>query len=179
MEKKQAGVTLVELMIAIIVLSIIAAAGIPAFTAMLETNRRAARLNELVTSIYLARSEAVERGASVTVCPRATSTACASGDDYGSNQAIEWENGWLVAVRLADDSLEVIQDVPAWQDSKAKMRNRIAALNFKANGLLLSGLGTFVYCNKTSDSFAATKIVAVSLTGRPEVRASSESNSCG
>jgi type IV fimbrial biogenesis protein FimT len=88
MNARQAGMTLVELMVALAVAIVLMAIGIPAFQNLQITNRAAAQVNGFVTALNLARAEAVGRGVPVSVCAKSTETDC----DAGGN----WLNGWLV-----------------------------------------------------------------------------------
>jgi type IV fimbrial biogenesis protein FimT len=85
---RHSGFTLVELMITLALVAILATVGVPSFIDFIANNRVIVQTNELVGALNLARSEAVKRGARVTVCRRATDTSC--GDT--------WNNGWLVFV---------------------------------------------------------------------------------
>jgi len=91
--KTQSGFTLIELMVTLAVGIIILAVGVPAFMNMMSSNQAAGYANDLVGAIRLARSEAVKRAASVTICAsNADQTGC-SGND--------WNNGWIV---FSDDN---------------------------------------------------------------------------
>lgn len=83
------GFTLIEVLTAITIASILLGIGIPAFTEVINNGQLAAESNELVTSLSLARSEASKRGIDVSVCPRAGEATCA--DD-----TLNWDSGWLV-----------------------------------------------------------------------------------
>jgi type IV fimbrial biogenesis protein FimT len=87
---RQLGMTLIELMTALLVLAIVLGIGVPAFNNVVATNRMAAAVNELVASIRLARSEAVKQ--------RAHTTLCASTDGAGCNPAAGLRDGWIVFV---------------------------------------------------------------------------------
>jgi type IV fimbrial biogenesis protein FimT len=90
------GFTLVELMITIAIAAIILAIAVPSFTQVIKNNRMAGQINELVSSLNLARSEAVKRGLSVTVCKRnAAGTNC--------NAAGQWGHGWIVFSDVNND----------------------------------------------------------------------------
>ena len=86
------GVTLLELMTAIAVLAVLAAVGVPAFSAIVRNNQIAGQSANLVAAMNLARSEALKRGTRVSVCAAADNDTCAEDGN--------WTNGWIV---FADD----------------------------------------------------------------------------
>jgi type IV fimbrial biogenesis protein FimT len=61
------GFTLLELMVVIAVLAVLVTAGVPGFRDLIQNNRAATQANELVTALYLARSEAIKRSRNVEV----------------------------------------------------------------------------------------------------------------
>lgn len=73
------GFTLVELLITIAVVAITLGIGVPSFQEMTVRNRLMTQTNEILTAINLARSEAVKRNRTVTLCRAddASATACA------------------------------------------------------------------------------------------------------
>ena len=95
--ERQQGFTLVELLITIVVVSILLATAVPSFMQAIKNNRVTGQANSLVVSMQMARSEAVKRGASTTIC-----AANADMDDCsGSN---DWSTGWIVFSDLNGDS---------------------------------------------------------------------------
>jgi len=91
---KRNGFTLVELMVALLVAAAVLGVGIPVFSEFISTHRMADAVNDVTTAISLARTEAVERRANVTICPSAnwdTATpTCANAGGF--------EDGWIVFV---------------------------------------------------------------------------------
>jgi len=88
---KSLGFTLMELMVTLSIAAIVMSIGIPSFNSTLRSNRLTAAANQLVTSLNLARSEAVKRAQPVVV--RKTDA--------------EWESGWQVFVDVDRSSAAV------------------------------------------------------------------------
>jgi len=85
---RQAGFTLIELMVTISVAAIIVMAAIPSFSETISNNRLVTQTNAFTTSLATARSEAIKRGLQVTVCKSANGSACTTAGN--------WEQGWIV-----------------------------------------------------------------------------------
>ncbi|RUA22883.1 prepilin-type N-terminal cleavage/methylation domain-containing protein [Billgrantia gudaonensis] len=58
---RQRGFTLIELLVTIAVIVIMATIAIPGFQRMMATNRLNSGYNEILSGLYLARSEAIKR----------------------------------------------------------------------------------------------------------------------
>jgi type IV fimbrial biogenesis protein FimT len=82
------GFTLLELMFTLTVAGILLGVGVPSFFEIIRNNRAAANINELSTAFAIARSEAIRRGAMVTVCRSSNGTACGAS----------WADGWIAFV---------------------------------------------------------------------------------
>lgn len=90
--KTQTGFTLVELMIVLALAAILLTVGVPSFSTMIQNNRIVTQTNGFVSSLHLARSEAVKRGMPVSICPTADPTSATPTCADSSN----WATGWLV-----------------------------------------------------------------------------------
>lgn len=84
--KTKQGFTLIELMVTLMIAVILITIGIPSFQNIVRNNRTTAIANEMLTALYFARSEAIKRGISVTVCPSADQATCAAN----------WAAGFIV-----------------------------------------------------------------------------------
>lgn len=108
--KRSRGFTLIELMITLALAAIILTLAVPGFQDIIRNNRAATQANELVTALGLARSEAVKRGARVSLCPSTNQATCTGGMD--------WSNGWIVFLDTAanDGAAPVVSGDPirAW-----------------------------------------------------------------
>lgn len=80
------GFTLIELMVAISVVAILLAIGLPSFQGTIRSNRVSTSTNELLAMLSLARTEAIRNTRGASMCPSVDGTAC--------NGA--WGEGWLV-----------------------------------------------------------------------------------
>ena len=186
------GVTLIELMVTVMVLAVVLAAGIPTFADFLRNNRMSAAVNDVVTSLHLARSEAVKRRTPVTICPAASATECDAGSGI--------ESGWLVFVDTngngipegpGDSIIQIrpslpteIADYSRWGDENGDATGRFL-ISFDPSGYLLADIdGTtpvanLQFCDKRGDQktiggSAAGRWVEITRTGRPRVFASRE-----
>lgn len=82
----QQGLTLVELMITLVVLAVVLEVSAPSFARLKETFQLRSSTHRLVAAINLARTEALERRQSVSLCPSLAGAVC-SGD---------YSSGWLL-----------------------------------------------------------------------------------
>lgn len=88
------GFSLIELMVAITVVAIVSAVGIPALRNFTLQQRIGTTVQELQLDIALARSEAITRAASVSLCTSSNGTTCT-----GSG----WEGGRILITDTNQD----------------------------------------------------------------------------
>jgi type IV fimbrial biogenesis protein FimT len=91
---QQQGMTLVELIVTLAIMSILLAIAIPGYANFMNFNRLVALTNDLASSLQLARSEAIRRGVRTTVCKSSNPMDAAPACDSSGN----WQQGWLVFV---------------------------------------------------------------------------------
>nr|WP_062632681.1 GspH/FimT family pseudopilin [Caballeronia arationis] len=92
------GFTVVELSVVLAVMAIIATFATPSFLAWHLRDQVDARARALFSTLSLARSEAVKRGARVTLCRIDVARHClAPGKNCGSGAA-DWSCGWALFV---------------------------------------------------------------------------------
>ena len=85
---RHAGLTLIELLVVIALLSLLQSLAVPAFADLASSMRLTAAVNTLVSSLTLARSEAIKRNARTVVCKSSDGVTC--------TRIGGWEQGWLV-----------------------------------------------------------------------------------
>lgn len=106
------GFTLIEAIITVALISIVAVLSIP-LGDTIKNERASSSIQELISSLNLARSEAITRGIRVTVCKRAENS------DPNINQcdadvSKPWTNGWIV---FADTTVGAAPDIDAVEDT--------------------------------------------------------------
>jgi type IV fimbrial biogenesis protein FimT len=82
------GMTLIELLVAMSVLTILLAVGVPSFGQFMANTQLSGYANTMFSHLALARSEAIKRNSRVAICKSSDGSTCASTGD--------WNQGWIV-----------------------------------------------------------------------------------
>lgn len=86
------GVTLIELLVAMSVLTILLAVGVPSFGQFTANTRLNSYANTMFSHLALARSEAIKRNTRVVICKSPDGSTCAGSGN--------WNQGWIVFADL-------------------------------------------------------------------------------
>jgi type IV fimbrial biogenesis protein FimT len=152
-----------ELLITLAIAGIITAVAIPSMISIVQNNRLVSIANDFVGDVNLARSLAVGRGSTATLCVSSNQTSCT-----GSS----WAQGWLVWIdEDADGTLDA--------DEIARVHAAISNVTFSSSDndfvYLSTGFGevgftgatlTLTHNNCTS---SANRILTLSAAGAPRV----------
>jgi type IV fimbrial biogenesis protein FimT len=177
--RRAKGITLVEMLAVMSIASILTAIAVPNLSGFVVNNRLGASANELVTTLSLARSEAILRGAPVVL--RRTSAT-----------EQDWSGGWEVFVDLdgngerntAAGSEEVLLRAGGSMNSPLSVFSSTAAadgIRFMPNGRvrpLGTGAAMFMICYDGLVANAGrpfSRAVLVSDSGRIRVAATDAS----
>lgn len=160
MKRHSRGFNLLELMVAIAVLGILLGWGVPTFREFTRNNAVTVANNDLVTSLNLARSEALRRNRPVSVCPTADGEICGTDE--------EWNLGWMAftdrgAAGEVDGDDVVLQ---VWQPSSGGLlfnANDTAFIQYQSTGL--TGVASTIAIFWDGCSGMRARQVAVIATG--------------
>jgi type IV fimbrial biogenesis protein FimT len=97
MKTRSQGTTLMELMTALAVLGILVGIAVPSFRFLTADARASAFTNDLITALHFARSTALQRSSSVSVCASSNQTSCTGSGTWG--------NGWIAYEDLNANNL--------------------------------------------------------------------------
>jgi type IV fimbrial biogenesis protein FimT len=95
MKHSTAGFTMVELLTCVALISTVTAFALPGMQSLLTRQQLSSARAELHTALMLARSEALDRGQRVALCPSSDAQRC--------NNSRQWASGYLLFVDLDDD----------------------------------------------------------------------------
>ncbi len=94
---KQTGFTALELILAIGMVGIVSAIGVPTFRSMTITNEVVYTSNAMRMAMKYARSEAITRGKSIIMCSSTDGSTCSLADG-------NWAKGWIIGVDTNNDA---------------------------------------------------------------------------
>ena len=86
--RRIAGLTLLEVLTVITIVSILMALGVPSYQYVTSSNRISGEVNSLLGDLQYARAEAIKEGQTVSVCASTNLTTCSG--------TTTWQNGWIV-----------------------------------------------------------------------------------
>jgi type IV fimbrial biogenesis protein FimT len=150
-------VTLIELMVTIVILAVLIGIGVPSFRNASLGARLGSVANDLLASIQLARSEAIKRNETVTLCTSTDGTTCAASQ-------VSWEQGWVI-LNAAGNVLDVRQAIPGGY--KVTRSGGTTAIRFQPIGIGAT-TATFTVC-RSSPVGSQERVVTVNASGSAAV----------
>ncbi|MDO8903745.1 GspH/FimT family pseudopilin [Hydrogenophaga sp.] len=153
------GFTLIEMMVVVAMLAVLLALAGPSWTQLRTSTAVRTMVNDYTSSLYLARSEAVQFNSPVTVCPSDNGQNCTNSD---------LENGWIVILGLPADANPVIrQDTLPRDFIRSGFSTANRTITFLPNGQPL-GLPLFSVriCPTTPGLETLSRNIVINQTGR-------------
>lgn len=159
------GFTLIELMVTLSIMAILMAIALPNFQSFIQNSRMTTQANNFITALMLARSEAVKRGSTVTVCSSTNGMACSGLSN--------WENGWLVFVDADGDGVVDAGDLPVQAGQPLAGGNTLKSgraatrVTYSGNGFTAGFNDTFSLCDSRGAAFS--RRILLSNQGRVRI----------
>ena len=174
MRDRDAGFTLIELIITMAVLAICAGVALPSLRSFMEQQRTLAAISSLTSHMALARMAAVTRNQRTVLCPSRNGNSCEAGTD--------WSTGWMLFLdedgnRLPDSGDEVLRmDLePTSRHLRVVSTVGRQQLRYLPDGSSAGSNLTISICNKAGDVLGR---VIVNNMGRPRSERPKAPTSC-
>jgi type IV fimbrial biogenesis protein FimT len=171
-EREAAGFTLIEMLVGLSIMSLVGALALPSVRTMIDSAQLIAASNGFVSSLQLARSEAIKRQDRVVLCKTADGIMCASTGG--------WEQGWIIFRDANNNGLrEAAEPILHRQlalpgtlrlTGNANVAAYVAFVPTGGTRLIGGGFqaGTLTLCHQSLTSRDARQII-LNAAGRPRV----------
>ena len=164
--RRQHGLTLVELMIAVSIISLLLGLALPGFRELGNSTRLKNYANELSSAIQMARSEAIKRNEDVRLCATSDGSSCATEGG--------WETGWLI-LDASNNVLGSRSELNGGMDldaTRVGSTDAVYSITFASTGLVQPS-SLFVLCRKTPSAGKQEREILLYPSGQPKVTVTS------
>ncbi|MGB6977133.1 MAG: GspH/FimT family protein [Gammaproteobacteria bacterium] len=155
---KSHAFSLLELLIALVVLVLLLLAGVPAIHHLVLQDRATQTANRIIAAIHYARSEAIQLHQTVTFCKSTDHKIC--GGEWRAGQIIITSDGRILRVY---EPLTTGDEL-VWKSNLA-LNNY---LRFAPSGFTYGQQGSFFYCPANKNP-AYARVIVVQQSGRTRV----------
>ena len=179
----QAGVTLVELLIVVVLAAILMSIGVPSYKYVTNSNRMSTEINSLLGDLQYARSEAVREGQNVTVCV-AQSTNPASPSCAASGTAT-WQNGWIIFADVNNNgTIDANEPVLRIQNALTSSDTLVASpatstITFEKEGFVHMGnAATTITLNDSGNDTTYARCLDINQAGMMQTQTNTSDQTC-
>jgi len=145
------GFTVVEALTVLAVVAVLAAIALPSLASVLASQRLRAAGTDLMSSLLLARSEAIKRNAQVEVAPR---------------NAGDWKSGWRVATVATDEQVDRKEALGVRVDVSLAP----ATIVYERNGRLgVAGVAQVEFRDSENQAGVLARCVTIDPSGLPRL----------
>ena len=154
MTRKDAGLTLIELLTTLTIAAVTLTVGLPAFSGTLERTRVSTTMHRVSADLAMARSTAIMRRAQVVVCPRTPDYRCSDDSD--------WSRGWIVFTdddgnRQPDEDAHILRVTDPPSHRRLAIDSTRRFLRYQRDGRSAHSNQTVRVCSR--DRLAGTVVV--------------------
>jgi type IV fimbrial biogenesis protein FimT len=157
------GFTLIELMLAVLILGILMTIGVPSFTRLIVQNRLTSQANEFISGLNRAKSESIKRAAAVRVIS-------ASGDEIFSSSGYRVATSAATGTSLYDvagttGGIKISRISAASGTDETSAANRSFAEFNTRGGITATGSLMYKVCSVNNTSLEG-RLITVNTVGR-------------
>jgi type IV fimbrial biogenesis protein FimT len=136
--------------------------GVPSFGSLVDNNRVTAQTNDFVTTLTVARSEAVKRRLPVSVCASSDQMTCSGSND--------WSTGWILftdnsGVEGKLDDADALIHVSSPLSESTNFSSTVNSIRYGTKGSLRTVAGSVFTLEGTDCVGDKRRIIAVMPSG--------------
>lgn len=163
---RASGFTLMELMVALAILSFLSVLAAPSYDRVIKNSRMASATSDLMSSLATAKSESIGRNNAISLCKRnSDASACVTSGG--------WQQGWIIFIDdnnngVLNSGEEVLYSQEAYSGDLTIYGTSAVAdrVTYRASGLThFTTMQTFVFCDDRGYGDDARGVM-VSVIGR-------------
>ncbi|RUL62436.1 pilus assembly protein [Dyella dinghuensis] len=173
LRRTHSGLGLIEQIVVLIVLAVMAAFAIPAFSLMLDSHELRVAQTDFLAALQHARGLAVNGQTRVVLCPTTDGLTCNSDSD--------WTHGWLVGRDKGGGELD---GQPLYVGSRNFKRLRIfgsdkkKVIRFNPDGSTTNSNQTLYFCVRGKTDRALKVVIARLGRARGDVASAADAEKC-
>ncbi len=160
---------MVELIITLTIAGILIALAAPAMTTFVQNQRLTSQANDLVADINSARSEAIKRGSSVSLCSSSSLSGCSASTQWETGRIVFLDSDGDGTVDGGDTIIRTGQSLEG-SNTLRPVGSSTTAITFSNAGMTTLDTGTEIalrLCDSRGQNSGVT--VYVNFTGRTRI----------